>query len=134
MVSSKLGISSKQQRLIDLLEASDAELSGQQLHRSLLESDQGMGLATVYRNLHQLQKRGLVRCRHLPTGEVLYAPVMRDRHHLTCVNCGETRELSSCPLHAMTIPEEQQDGYQLLFHTLEFYGLCNRCQQEEVKS
>ena len=26
-----------------------------------------MGLATVYRNLRQLQRQGKVRCRHLPT-------------------------------------------------------------------
>ena len=86
-----------------------------------------MGLATVYRHLRQLQQRGLVRCRHLPNGEVLYAPVARDRHHLTCVSCGETQQLSSCPLHSITIPADQQNGYELLFHTLEFYGLCAAC-------
>ena len=84
MGRSQVAISGKQQRLVDLLQASDDELSGQQLHRALLDSDQSMGLATVYRHLRQLQQRGLVRCRHLPTGEVLYAPVERDRHHLTC--------------------------------------------------
>ena len=127
MARSQVEVSAKQQRLIDLLQASDDELSGQQLHRALLDSDQAMGLATVYRHLRQLQQRGLVRCRHLPNGEVLYAPVARDRHHLTCVSCGETQQLSSCPLHSITIPADQQNGYELLFHTLEFYGLCSAC-------
>ena len=127
MAVPQVALSGKQQRLIDLLEASDDELSGQQLHRALLDSDQGMGLATVYRHLRQLQKRGLVRCRHLPNGEVLYAPVARDRHHLTCVSCGATQKLSTCPLHTLAIPEDQQGGYSVLFHTLEFYGLCAAC-------
>lgn len=130
MGRSQVAISGKQQRLVDLLQASDDELSGQQLHRALLDSDQSMGLATVYRHLRQLQQRGLVRCRHLPTGEVLYAPVERDRHHLTCVSCGQTQQLSTCPLHSISIPEDQQNGYQLLFHTLEFYGLCPACSAE----
>ena len=130
MGRSQVAISGKQQRLVDLLQASDDELSGQQLHRALLDSDQSMGLATVYRHLRQLQQRGLVRCRHLPTGEVLYAPVERDRHHLTCVSCGQTQQLSTCPLHSISIPEDQQNGYQLLFHTLEFYGLCPVCSAE----
>ena len=130
MGRSQVAISGKQQRLVDLLQASDDELSGQQLHRALLDSDQSMGLATVYRHLRQLQQRGLVRCRHLPTGEVLYAPVERDRHHLTCVSCGQTQQLSTCPLHSISIPEDQQNGYQLLFHTLEFYGLCAACRAE----
>ena len=127
MARSQVEVGAKQQRLIDLLQASDDELSGQQLHRALLDSDQAMGLATVYRHLRQLQQRGLVRCRHLPNGEVLYAPVARDRHHLTCVSCGETQQLSSCPLHSIKIPADQQNGYELLFHTLEFYGLCSAC-------
>lgn len=130
MGRSQVAISGKQQRLVDLLQASDDELSGQQLHRALLDSDQSMGLATVYRHLRQLQQRGLVRCRHLPTGEVLYAPVERDRHHLTCVSCGQTQQLSTCPLHSISIPGDQQNGYQLLFHTLEFYGLCPACSAE----
>ena len=129
MRNSRPAITAKQQRLIDLLEASGDELSGQQLHRALVDAGQGMGLATVYRHLRQLQTLGMVRCRHLPTGEALYAPVGRDRHHLTCVSCGETRQLTTCPLHSITISEEQKAGYQLLFHTLEFYGLCRRCQE-----
>ena len=69
-------INARQQVLLATLQASSDEMSGQQLHRSL-EPDQAMGLATVYRNLRQLQQRGLVRCRHLPNGEALYAPLER---------------------------------------------------------
>lgn len=130
MAGPQVDISDKQQRLIALLEANDDELSGQQLHRALLKADQAMGLATVYRHLRHLQQRGLVRCRQLPTGEALYAPVARDRHHLTCVSCGETQQLATCPLHSITIPADQQDGYEVLFHTLEFYGLCGRCRPQ----
>ena len=58
-------INARQKALLANLQACGDEMSGQQLHRSL-EPEQAMGLATVYRNLRQLQQRGLVRCRHLP--------------------------------------------------------------------
>ena len=68
-----------------------------------------MGLTTVYRNLQVLIKHGLIRSRHLPTGEVLYTPVDRDIHHLTCVQCGETSKMEGCPvkdiLHQKQIKE-----------------------------
>ena len=105
-------------------------MSGQQLHRSL-EPDQAMGLATVYRNLRQLQQRGLVRCRHLPNGEALYAPVERDLHHLTCVDCGKTQALDHCPIHDLEVPEDGRKGFDLLFHTLEFFGLCSDCRERQ---
>jgi Fur family ferric uptake transcriptional regulator len=86
-----------------------------------------MGLATVYRHLRQLQQRGLVRCRHLPSGEALYAPTERDEHHLTCVDCGTTMVLRHCPVHDLRLPGEDLDGFLPMYHTLEFYGLCSRC-------
>ena len=91
-----------------------------------------MGLATVYRHLRQLQQRGLIRCRHLPSGEALFAPTERDEHHLTCVDCGTTVVLEHCPMHDVGLAEDQASGFRLLFHTLEFFGLCGACQQRQA--
>ena len=87
MNRSKPEITQRQKRLLDELKKCTDELSGQELYRSLHSSELSMGLTTVYRNLQVLVKQGLVRSRHLPTGEVLYAPVERDIYHLTCVSC-----------------------------------------------
>ena len=123
--------SDRQQLLLEQLKLADRELSGQDLHALLRQGPQPMGLATVYRHLRQLQQRGLIRCRHLPSGEALFAPVERDEHHLTCVDCGTTLLLEHCPMHNVELHGEQADGFQLLFHTLEFFGLCSACQQRQ---
>lgn len=117
----------RQASLLAELRLADGELSGQDLHAQLRSSPAAMGLATVYRHLRQLQQRGLVRCRHLPSGEALYAPTERDEHHLTCVDCGSTRVLSHCPVHGLTLPEAELGDFLPLYHTLEFFGLCDRC-------
>ena len=121
----------RQRQLLDELEHCGGEMSGQQLHRALRNGPTAMGLATVYRHLRQLQQQGRVRCRHLPTGEALYAPVEQDRHHLTCVDCGQTRALHHCPIHDLEVSTDQQQDFQLLFHTLEFFGLCTACQAKQ---
>jgi len=120
----------RQDLLLAELRSVDQELSGQDLHARLRGRPESMGLATVYRHLRQLQQRGLVRCRHLPTGEALFAPRERDDHHLTCVDCGSTVLLEHCPMHEVTLQDDQTAGFQLLFHTLEFFGLCRSCQLE----
>jgi Fur family ferric uptake transcriptional regulator len=125
--------SERQQLLLEQLRQADRELSGQDLHGLLRQSPQGMGLATVYRHLRQLQQRGLVRCRHLPSGEALFAPVDRDEHHLTCVDCGSTLVLEHCPMHDIHLHGEHAEGFQLLFHTLEFFGLCRSCQERQLQ-
>ncbi|MFM8967736.1 MAG: Fur family transcriptional regulator, partial [Vulcanococcus sp.] len=86
----------------------------------------------VYRHLRQLQQRGLIRCRHLPSGEALFAPVERDEHHLTCVDCGTTLVLEHCPMHEVELHGDHAEGFQMLFHTLEFFGLCRRCQGRQT--
>ncbi|MEY4359532.1 MAG: hypothetical protein RLZZ631_1018 [Cyanobacteriota bacterium] len=121
----------RQQLLLEQLKLADRELSGQDLHALLRKSPQPMGLATVYRHLRQLQQRGLIRCRHLPSGEALFAPMERDEHHLTCVDCGTTLVLEHCPMHNVQLHGEQAEGFQMLFHTLEFFGLCSGCQQRQ---
>jgi Fur family ferric uptake transcriptional regulator len=121
----------RQLLLLEQLKLADRELSGQDLHALLRQSPQAMGLATVYRHLRQLQQRGLIRCRHLPSGEALFAPVERDEHHLTCVDCGTTLVLEHCPMHNVQLHGAQAEGFQLLFHTLEFFGLCRSCQNRQ---
>ena len=128
----KFEITNKQEQVLQELNKCEDELSGQDLHRQLLQSNKTMGLTTVYRNLQVLIKNGLIRSRHLPTGEVLYTPVERDIHHLTCVQCGETSRIEGCPVKDIHPPKNSKKEFQLLFHTLEFFGLCQECYQNKI--
>ena len=130
MITSKPEITKRQQQLLDELKRCTDELSGQELHRQLHNCEKAMGLTTVYRNLQALVKQGLIRSRHLHNGEVLYAPVERDVHHLTCVSCGETTQLQGCPVQTVDLSKKTSRKFELLFHTLEYFGLCQNCSQE----
>ena len=130
MSTSKPEITKRQQQLLNELKRCSDELSGQELHRQLHNGKKAMGLTTVYRNLQALVKQGLIRSRHLPNGEVLYAPVERDIHHLTCVNCGETTRLKGCPVKMIDLSKNTSKNFELLFHTLEYFGLCQTCSQQ----
>ncbi len=123
----------RQLSLLQVLRRADAELSGQELHQRLRHETARYGLATVYRNLRQLQCAGLVRCRKLPNGESVYAPVDRDDHHLTCVSCGHSEPLPICPLggDGLGLNKVLLHGFKPLFHTFEVHGLCAACQQHE---
>ena len=128
---SNTDITKRQEQLLEELNKCDDELSGQELHRQLINKGKSMGLTTVYRNLQILIKHGLIRSRHLPTGEVLYTPVDRDIHHLTCVQCGETSRMEGCPVKDIQTPTKNPEKFQLLFHTLEYFGLCQNCYQAQ---
>jgi Fur family ferric uptake transcriptional regulator len=130
MSTSKPEITKRQEQILNELKKCTDELSGQELHRKLHNGEKAMGLTTVYRNLQALVKQGLIRSRHLPNGEVLYAPVERDIHHLTCVSCGETTRLQGCPVKTVDISKKVSNKFELLFHTLEYFGICQNCSKE----
>ncbi len=132
--SGQVPLTPRQQRLLDALRDAGAELSSQDLHHRLSQCQQGIGLATIYRQMRWLQQRGLVRSRLLPTGETLYAPVEHDAHHLTCVLCGSSVTLPVCPMHDQPLPAELRGGFLPLFHTLEYYGHCAACRSAAAES
>ena len=65
-----------------------------------------------------------MRCRHLPSGELLYSPLERDVHHLTCLECGTSQPLTSALFSNKDSNCPHPEGFQPLFHTLEVFGYC----------
>ena len=116
-----------QNRILALLTALSRPLSAQDVYLEFRKRNQGMGLATIYRSLESLKREGLVQMRTLSTGEGVYSCVQDDRHHLTCVECGESLPIQECPVHALEERLEQSHHFKIYYHTLEFFGLCQQC-------
>ncbi|MBE9031179.1 transcriptional repressor [filamentous cyanobacterium LEGE 11480] len=121
-----------QDRILKLLKELPDPISAQDLYIHLRGQSQSMGLATVYRSLDTLKKEGLVQVRTQPTGESLYTTIQEDRHHLTCLNCSKSIPIDECPVHDLEQELTTEHAFKIHYHTLEFFGLCNICQQATV--
>ena len=120
-----------QERIYTLLKSLKAPISAQDLFLKLRERQQTVGLATIYRSLETLKRRGEIQVRKLTTGESMYSLVQQDEHHLTCVNCGESITFQECPVHDLEDRLETSHQFKIYYHTLEFFGLCDQCQSTE---
>lgn len=121
-----------QRRVLEILFSTPQEFSAQALHQALQKQGQKVGVATVYRALKTLQQRGKVQARSLANGESVYSIVSTHRHHLTCVCCGRSQPLSSCPVHELEQELSHSQQFQVFYHTLEFFGLCQSCNEVEA--
>ncbi|MEN9215685.1 MAG: Fur family transcriptional regulator [Gloeomargarita sp. HHBFW_bins_162] len=117
-----------QQRILELLQSQSQALSAQAIYLRLKQQHQGVGLATVYRALEVLKKNGAVQVRLLPSGEAVYSGLPYDRHHLTCLRCNCSIPLGDCPVQDLEQHLQQAHNFQIYYHTLEFFGLCQNCQ------
>ena len=123
-----------QERILNLLKTMNRAVSAQDIYVELRNRSQSMGLATVYRSLEALKLDGVVQVRTLASGESLYSSVQQDKHHLTCLQCGASIPINQCPVHELESPLQQSHSFKIFYHTLEFFGLCDRCCVAQVAS
>ncbi len=121
-----------QERILNLLQAIKQGISAQDIYIELRNRNQSMGLATVYRSLEALKLEGLVQMRTLSNGEALYSLAQQDKHHLTCLQCGASIPIHQCPVHDLEDQLQTAHKFKIFYHTLEFFGLCGKCQLQQA--
>jgi len=120
-----------QQKVIELLENLDTEITAQNLYIRLKENHLKIGLATVYRTLKYFHLQGIVQERVTPQGESLYRLINKvHSHHLNCINCGQSTILiqENCLIDHSLNKIFSDHKFKLYYHTLEFFGFCENCQ------
>src|ERR671924_2235159 len=96
---STCGVRPTRQRLLVLetLAAEPHDATAQEIHGRLREADERIGLATVYRALAVLRRRGVVDELSHRTGESCYRLCSPGHHHhLVCSRCHRVEELEHC--------------------------------------
>ncbi len=121
---------SQRRAILQVLEHAPGPLTPQEVFELASKEQASLGLATVYRNLGNLEANGEVIAVHLPGESTRYEPAGRDHHHhFRCECCEGIFELEAkCPvavLEGVTLP----GGFMVKDHELTLYGLCPNCQE-----
>ncbi|MEU2271460.1 Fur family transcriptional regulator [Streptomyces olindensis] len=103
--------------------------SAQELHEALEADGITIGLTTVYRTLHALDRSGQVDVVREKTGERLYRPRPADghRHYLVCRACGLSRAVEADAVERWAEDVAETMGFADVEHTVELTGVCDRC-------
>ncbi len=121
----------QREAIVEALMSADGPLTAQEVHDRAKAFIPTIGLATVYRNLNNLEAQGDVVTVHLPQDATRYEPAGRGHHHhFRCIRCQTVFELDEgCPvalLEGATLP----GGLTVLGHELVFFGRCASCSQQ----
>jgi len=126
-----LKVTSPRRKILEIMEKSkEHHLTAEDIYRTLIDMGEETGLATVYRVLTQFEEAGLVIRHHFEGGQSIFELDHGQHHdHLVCVKCGKVEEFVD-----EMIEKRQQDiakkaGYQITDHSLNIYGICQRCQK-----
>lgn len=98
-----------------------------EIFRRLLQDGSGIGLATIYRVLAQLEQAGVLRRSRFDAERSVYELNDHSGHdHLVCLDSGEVQEFSDPELLARLQEVADQRGFELMEHALTLYGVRRR--------
>lgn len=112
-------------KILEILQKNQADhLSAEDVYRKLLDNDEDIGLATIYRVLSQFEEAGLVIRHHFEDGHALFELEQGPHDHLICVKCGKIEEFFDDEMQQRQRDLAQKSGFDLSKHTLVLYGEC----------
>ena len=119
---------SPRRKLLDAVMRRTGHFSAEEISKTVPE----VGRATVYRTLSQMVDAGLI-CRILlDGGEQHYQTAPRaHHHHLVCIKCDRVVDVESCEVLEFAERTALIQGFVLLTHRLEMYGVCQVCHQKD---
>ena len=111
-------------KILQILENSDNKhMSAEDVYKALIEGDQDVGLATVYRVLTQFETAGLVTRHYFEGGHSVFELESGEHHdHLVCMETGKVIEFLTDTIEALLEQIAEELGYDLVDHTLVLYG------------
>ena len=115
--------------VLHVLDETDEHLSRAQILARVQAVQPAIGRATVYRTLELLIRLGVVRPIYLGEQTVCFTRADRGHHHLICSDCGQVVEFDECAVDQLQETLAQRLNFDIRGHLLEFYGLCERCQE-----
>jgi Fur family ferric uptake transcriptional regulator len=115
-------------KILEILETSETRhMSAEDVYKVLLEGNEEIGLATVYRVLTQFEAAGLVSRHHFEGGHSVFE--MNEGHHhdhIVCNQCGKVVEFFDETIERCQEKVAARSGFAIRDHSLIIYGDCTR--------
>ena len=110
-------------RILQILETSEQRhMSAEDVYKALIEADEDVGLATIYRVLTQFEAAGLVVRHHFEEGYSVFELAEGEHHdHMICLETGKIIEFQDQEIERRQREIAESHGYELEEHSLVLY-------------
>lgn len=108
-----------------LQEPENQHISAEDVYKILLDQNEEIGLATVYRVLNQFDDAGIVSRHHFEGGKSVFELSQNKHHdHLVCLKCGKVVEFEDDIIEQRQEDVAKHHKIKLTNHSLYLYGEC----------
>lgn len=116
--------------VLAVLRASTSHPTAQEVYDEVRHTRPRIGLATVYRILHQLLQQGVIKMWGYGSESARYDARMHRHDHACCTECGALLDvLMEIDLSRETLEQAARaTGIEMGSHEVRIYGRCQSCQ------
>lgn len=118
----------QRETILRLLWGTNSHPTADQIYDEARREIPDISKGTVYRNLKVLQKQGKIRELDLNGTVSRYEVAHSSHYHFRCENCGRVLDLEAPIYKEINSQVSRKTGLNILYHQLEFRGLCHDCQ------
>jgi len=110
-------------RILEILEEKHGtHLTAEDVYKELLQHNDDIGLATVYRVLTQFQSAGIVSKHNFESGQAVFELDRGEHHdHMVCIETGKVIEFVDAEIEKRQKEIAARHGYDLEEHSLVLY-------------
>jgi Fur family ferric uptake transcriptional regulator len=116
--------------VIDALSEQDCAITALELEEKLRRRDEGVGRASIYRALEQLEQLGLLQRLEVCRGTAGYErvdPTGHHHHHAICRDCGRMVPFEDSSLERALEHVAGEMSFDVTEHDVVLRGRCDRC-------
>lgn len=120
--------SRKREAILDCLRSTTTHPTADWVYNKLKPVCTDLSLATVYRNLNDLQKNGVIISVGTVAGQEHFDANMTPHFHAVCTVCGEIVDIMDLHVpHEFIEDIKRLTGYTVSEESLRFSGVCREC-------
>lgn len=125
-----LKVTQPRMKILEILSRGEnRHMTAEDVYKALLESDEDIGLATVYRVLTQFEGAGIVQRHYFEGTQSVFELAEGEHHdHLVCIGCGGIEEFFDEVIEKRQEAVAKEHGFKISDHSLIIYGQCRQCQ------
>lgn len=118
---------SSRRALLEVLFRAEGHLTAEELAAAVQARAPGVYISTIYRNLEDLQRLGVIVHSHLGHGPATYQLASSAHAHFICDNCGATVEAPDELFQGLARTAKAELGFSIDPHHFAILGRCAGC-------
>jgi Fe2+ or Zn2+ uptake regulation protein len=119
----------KRLAILEILAEASGYLGPEEVWQRMKTNFKSIGLPTVYRNLEDLSKEGVVFKVIHPDRKLyyFYCSNANHHHHFVCVSCRKVEDIQFCGMKDIENEVISSLKGQVVSHLFQVYGFCSTC-------